>query len=497
MSLNFLRRPTTPARVVGRLGLLAALLVLGLGGYLAWQIGRAATAISSDPLRDLGSGLLPDPVGAPGRPPGLAGIAPSGERLNILLLGYGGAGHDGAFLTDSLMVASIDTTSRAVTLLSIPRDLWVTIPASAYSAPHQGKINEAFAIAADHGDRDGGLRLAVATLEPILGLHIARSVAVDFRAFRSVVNSVGGIDLTVDRSFSAQYPANDDPDVDASWIEVSFQAGPQHMDGETALRFARARYSDGVEGSDFARSARQQKVLLAARAKVAASGDPTQLFGLLDALRDDVRTDLSLVEMGTLADLLKGYDDTATVRAALTTDNVLQSANVRAGDLVLYALHPRVVGWSEVQAYVHRLVQQSASFREDPAITVRATASRATAGSAAASRLQELGFRATVETTASAEPSSTTVGGDAVASVAFLAWYFGGATQDGAGPVIVNLGADWTPPRELLLPEIAPPQTAAPPAPPRSPLTPVPTPTAHPSLTPATAPTPSPSPSGR
>jgi hypothetical protein len=311
------------------------------------------------------------------------------------------------------------------------------------------------------------------------------------------VDSVGGIDVTVDRSFTALYPANDDPNVDASWIVVSFDAGPQHMNGETALRYARARYSDGPEGTDFARSVRQQKVLLAARAKVAASGDPTQLLGLLDALRDDVRTDLSLIEMRALADFLKDYDEAATVRAALTTDNVLQSANVHAGDLILYTLQPRVVGWSEVQAYVHRLIQQSASLREDPAITVRTTASRASAGSAAVSRLRDLGFRATLEATETDDTRTTTIRGSAAASADFLAWYFGGASQASDGPVVVILGTDWTPPRELLLPEIGPTQTAAPSAAPRSSPTalPTPTPSASPRST-ATA-TPTPSASGR
>jgi LCP family protein required for cell wall assembly len=341
------------AAVVG-VALVAAVL------YLAVDLGRAVTAVSSDPLGIMQNAPAPSADGG-GHGTAILGtdvaaMLARGERVNLLLLGYGGAGHDGAYLTDGLMVASLEPATHVVTLLSIPRDLWVTIPRSAWQPAHLGKINEPFAIAADHGDRDSGIRLAVNTLEPVLGIHIDRAVAVDFRAFRTVVDAIGGVDVSVDRSFVAAYPKNDDPDVDDSWITISFKAGPQHMDGETALRFARARYADPPEGTDFARSARQQKIILAARKKVEQSGSVPTLFGLLDALRDNVRTDLSLADMRALADFARNYDDSATVRAALTDQNALKYVSVptSAGDL--YTLQPRTTDWSAVQLYVGQLL---------------------------------------------------------------------------------------------------------------------------------------------
>lgn len=335
---------------------LVALLAAG-AGYVGIDVIRTALTVSSDPL-GLGRGQS---VGGPGQASAQSGVADAlaqGQRVNVLLLGYGGAGHDGANLTDSIMVVSLDPATHVATLLSVPRDLWVTIPDSQWDPAHDGKVNEAFAEGADHGDRDAGLRLAVQTLEPILGIHIDRSVALDFTAFRTVVNAIGGVDVTVDRSFTSRYPANDDAAIDPSWITLSFDAGPQHMDGEQALRFARARYATPPEDTDFARSARQQKIVLAARDKIEASNSVPMLLGLMDALRDNVRTDLSVPDMRALADFAKGYDDASTIHGALTDSNVLEDVTLRSGE---FTLQPRTSGWDDVRAYVAQLFSTAAA----------------------------------------------------------------------------------------------------------------------------------------
>lgn len=318
----------------------AALLiaVTAAAGYLGFEILRTTVAVTSNPLD---RGIVGEKLDR-------------GERVNLLLLGYGGGAHDGANLTDSIMLVSLDPATNAVALVSVPRDLWVTV---ATDRPYQGKVNEAFAAGADQGDRDAGIRIATATLEPVLGVEIDKTIALDFTAFRAVVDAVGGIDVTVDRAFSARYPKNDDPSVDPSWITVSFAAGAQRMDGETALRYSRARYAEGVEGSDFARAARQQKVVLATRRRVEETRSVATLLGLLGALRDNVRTDLSVADMRSLAAFSKGYDDARTVRAALTTENVLVPVTLANG---AYTLQPRTRDWSGVHAYV---AEQLASAR--------------------------------------------------------------------------------------------------------------------------------------
>lgn len=442
----------------------------------AFHVARTVTTVSSAPLRDLEVRVLPAQKSATG----IAGQLARGERFNVLLLGYAGGRHAGAFLTDSLMVVSIDPARRHVTMLSIPRDLRVTLPASRYTLAYEAKVNEAFSIGAAEGDRDEGMRVARGALEAVLGIRIDRTVAVDFSAFRSVVDAIGGIDVTVDRAFAAAYPRNDDPSVDDSWILVSFREGRQHFDGETALRFVRARYSDGPEGSDFARAARQQKVMLAVKEKVLALNAVPRLFGLLDALRANVRTDLSIADLSALAEFGAALGDERVVHAALSPLNVLQES---VGGQLGYALLPKVADWREVHAYVRRVLEHPASLDEEPVVVVRAAARRASTGAAAVRRLTDLGFVARLEL-AGDDPERTVVAdGTARApeSARFLARYFGEVEPteaNGAGALVVHLGRDWVAPRELVLEEVSGTSTQSgpngAPAPPSA--TPAPTP---------------------
>ena len=420
----------------------------------AVQVARTIITVSSDPLRDADLRVLPATPNT-----GVAGMLAHGERVNVLLLGYGGAGHDGAFLTDSLIVASLEPRSGVVTLISVPRDLWVTVPKTKYAPSYAAKVNEAFALPAAEGDRDEGIRVADATLEAVLGIEIHRTVAIDFRAFRTVVDAIGGVDLVVDRAFSAMYPRNDDAEVDPSWIDISFTAGRQHMDGETALRFARARYSDGPEGSDFARSVRQQKVILAAKDRVVAANAAPQLLGLLDALRDNVRTDLSLSDMRALAEFARGYDDSRTVRAALTPDDVLQIGYSEASG---YTLWPKAEGWVGPRQLVRRVLDFPKSLDEDAQIVVAASRQRAWAAEQAARRLADLGFHARLDLRNGDDQWRTTISdgtaGRAVASAAFLSGFFGDAllSPSALGAIVIHLGSDWSPPAELAAPRESP-----------------------------------------
>jgi LCP family protein required for cell wall assembly len=441
------------SRIINFLGVVvaaAAALVAILVVSGATQVTRTILTVSSDPLRD-----VEIPLRAQTPSTGVAGMLARGERTNILLLGYGGAGHDGTFLTDSLVLASLQPRSGVVTLVSVPRDLWVTLPPSKYAGSYAAKVNEAFAIAAAEGDRDEGIRVADATIEAVLGVDIHRTIVVDFRAFRTVVDGIGGIDVVVDRDFTALYPRNDNPTVDPGWIEIAFTAGAQHMDGETALRYARARYSDGAEGSDFARSLRQQNVILAAKNKIVSTNAISHLFGLLEALRENVRTDLSLSDMQALAEFARGYDDARTVKVALTSDNVLQSGSSATTG---YALFPRVSGWGEVHAYLRRALEYPKSLTEEAEVVLAVSARRAELGAAAHRRLTDLGFRVRlqyVDEDADRTTISDGTAGLGNASALFLSAYLNDAplnNPSATGSILVRLGRDWTAPLELVAP---------------------------------------------
>lgn len=343
---------------------------LAIAVTLAIAVGvpavQAAVSVSSDPLREIRL-QLPGVTGEERRAgPSVKPTPPGDLSLTLLLLGYGGPGVSGGNLTDSIMIARLerrDGQTRA-SVVSVPRDLWVEIPADRYAGARWAKVNEAFAPAASRGDRDEGMRTAARTIASALGVRIERTVAVDYRAFRGAVDAVGGVTIQVERAFDAMYPAHDDKSVSTEWIWASFPAGAQQMDGERALRYARARYVDGPEGSDFARAARQQQVLMALRQKLVLDPSLAQRgLRLLDALRDNVRTDLSLAEMITLSEVARQHDDARTTRGGLSTANVLVSST---DDERGYILAPRT-SWADVRAYVADILDGRAGPAETPA----------------------------------------------------------------------------------------------------------------------------------
>lgn len=178
------------------------------------------------------------------------------ERLNVLLLGIDRRGTSGETQnTDTIILVSLDPAGRTAAMLSIPRDTLVEIPGVG-----QDKVNSAFA----HGGPDRGPELARRTVERFLAVPIHSYAIVDFNAFRQTIDSVGGV--LVD----ARRPLRDEdyPTPDYGVERVRFLAGPQLMDGEEALKYARSRH----DSNDFSRARRQQAVLLALRARLAQAG---------------------------------------------------------------------------------------------------------------------------------------------------------------------------------------------------------------------------------
>ncbi len=137
----------------------------------------------------------------------------------------------------------------------------------------------------------------------------------------------------MERAFSADYPANDDPAIDASWTRVSFAAGRQRMDGETALRYARARYADvPAEASDFARSQRQQQLVRAIGARLKSPTAWWRVFGVLNALQPALRTNLAPLDMLVL--FLRA-DPGDSARIVLDDGNVLEHSVSADGQAIL------------------------------------------------------------------------------------------------------------------------------------------------------------------
>ncbi len=215
------------------------------------------------------------------------------NRVNVLIMGYGGAGHDGAYLTDSMLVMSIIPDTGSTTEISVPRDLWVQIPPN---SGNYSKINAAYQDGLNNGyngeaaGRVAGGDEAAAKVSAVIGMTVPYWVTVDFNGFRQLVDALGGIDVNVPIAFTAQYPANDDPSINPNWITIHFNTGWQHMNGERAIEYARARYvTDPVsQASDFARSARQQLLIRAILSRARQISAWPGLNGAADAMEKTI-----------------------------------------------------------------------------------------------------------------------------------------------------------------------------------------------------------------
>ncbi len=225
------------------------------------------------------------------------------ERINLVLYGYGGAQHDGGYLSDSIMVVSILPQANhppQVAEISIPRDWYVNIPLRKGVSTEQ-RINFAYA-AGMLGEGpvpasavDAGAAVADPLLEHLLGIGITYFVGVDFTAFKQAVDAVGGVNIDVPAGFTDnQYPAGECDLGNCRYETVHFNAGMQHMNGARALIYARSRHGNNGQGSDFARSRRQQQIIVALKAEIESIGGIGKLPDVINALGDNVLTNLTI-----------------------------------------------------------------------------------------------------------------------------------------------------------------------------------------------------------
>ncbi len=234
------------------------------------------------------------------------------DRVNILLLGMGGLGHDGPYLTDTIIIASIKPSTNQIALISIPRDLGVEIPGYGYQ-----KINHANAYG--ENDKPGwGGAIATEVIEKTFDINIQYYARIDFKAFKEIIDEVGGVTVNIERSFSdTEFPAAND-----EYKSVSFKKGIQEMNGTNALNFARSRHGNNGEGSDFARSVRQQKILLALKEKLLSAGtllNPIKINAVIKSLDKHLTTNMEFSDIIALAKLAKELDTNNITR--LTVDS--------------------------------------------------------------------------------------------------------------------------------------------------------------------------------
>jgi len=262
------------------------------------------------------------------------------DRINILLLGVGGEGHDGGNLTDTIILASFDTEEKKFAMLSIPRDLAYPIGNSQFR-----KINTVHALYEVNNPGEGATKTAEA-LSKLLAVRIDHVVRIDFNGFAKFIDALGGIDIEIERSFTDNsYPAPNH-----KYQTITFKKGPAHLDGDNALKYVRSRHGTNGEGSDFARSRRQQIVIHAIRDKLLSMGtlaNPKKLSELYGVVSDNLQSDLSAWDMISLAPEATKLDKQKITMRVLTDapDGELVPANVNGA----YMLFPRKPDWSEIR----------------------------------------------------------------------------------------------------------------------------------------------------
>lgn len=261
-------------------------------------------------------------------------------RVNVLLLGIAGGTHEGATLTDTILVASYNLKTNQVDLISIPRDLWLPSLSSKANAVYQIGLSQ-----------NNGLGMTKIVMGNVLGLPIHYALRVDFRGFVQAIDAIDGIDVLVERAFDDYtYPITgkendlcgfEEKEIDFSdeqaqklnilpgkrkvfiapdgkiatdsaeedkgikyfscrYEHISFEKGEMKMSGAIALRYVRSRHGTNGEGSDFSRSRRQQKMIEAVRSKILSFEtltDPQKISELIKTLGKSIDTDVSVKDI--------------------------------------------------------------------------------------------------------------------------------------------------------------------------------------------------------
>lgn len=273
-------------------------------------------------------------------------------RVNILLLGIGDPGHDGEKLSDTNIVASLNTRTNQVALISLPRDLRVKIPGHGYN-----KINTANEI--------GDVPLARQVVEQTTGLKINYYVRADFTGLKQIVDAVGGID--VDNKtllYDPEYPCDNNESRSCGY---RLPPGHYHLDGTAALKYARCR--KGTCGSDFGRDQRQQEVLQKVEAKALTVPNlinPSKFNALLNSVSNNVKTDLSLANMKRLYDLSKKFNQNPQINVVFDTSpgGFLQQ-DPHSSDLL-----PVGGDFSQIQQFCQNVFKYGPVYSERPQIAI-------------------------------------------------------------------------------------------------------------------------------
>ena len=378
----------------------------------------------------------------------------SDDRINVLLLGMGGPTHPGGMLSDSIIVLSIQPKEKKAAMISIPRDLLVPIPGYG-----DDKINSAFAdgyngYKCPKGVKDcrqqqlaAGATLSSTTVANSLGIPIHYYAYVDFNGFQKIIDQLGGVDIYVKESiYDATFP-----DENMKGYEpFSIKAGQHHLDGKTALKYARSRHTT----SDFDRAKRQQEVIMAAKDKAMKAGflaNPKKVTDVISTIGDSVGVSFSPAELKAFIELMQQVSTSDAITKVFTTGPDGELTDFNNGT---YYQKPKTGNFKVIQSIAQNIFSQTKT-KEQEAAKVEVLNGSSTAGLASklATTLRGAGLNITAVQNASSSYVKTVIydysGGSKKATLDYLkkglkAEIITKSSKDGTADISIIIGSDYT-----------------------------------------------------
>jgi LCP family protein required for cell wall assembly len=289
----------------------------------------------------------------------------SGERVNILLLGSdndqkfaAGNGLPGnGVLTQTVIVVSLDPATHTVDLLSIPRDSWINLPGTNSCM----KLDEA---AGEGKTPDEAIQLERTVIERDYGIPIWRYAWVGLEGFVKVIDTLGGVDVDVLHPIvDDEYPKDvGNPNGIFDLTRLYIPAGPQHLDGATALEYVRSRHADAT--GDFGRSQRQQSVLIALEKKVKNTDLIARIPDLATALQGNVLTDMTVKEITEVANFAHGVTHDQIKQYVFSPPDYSNGSGLlyRANGSSTYAVAPN---WDAINQTVQSVIHPDPSINQN------------------------------------------------------------------------------------------------------------------------------------
>lgn len=349
-------------------------------------------------------------------------------QYNFLLLGYGGGNHDGAYLTDTIMILHLDTITKRALLISLPRDMWVKIPTKTGEDFH-AKINSVYEmemmtsdfpnVDKTHFGTATDANFAKYIISQITGLPIDYYAGIDFDGFKTAIDTLGGVDINVTTTFDDyEYPIDgkekdlcgrdgdfaqiapyldgkgdpnqkavlfkDHPDLEKFFNDITdnpnqafpcryqhvhFDKGLNHMDGATALKYVRSRHSS-QDGSDFGRAQRQQLLLEGIKNKVLSVGFIPKIIPLLDQMQKYIKTDVSLTDLNKFIGLISTASSYSLRTVVPTDKDQLKDDFSADGQFVLVPI-AGIDHWQGFQSWIKNEIEAITPTPEVTPITGR------------------------------------------------------------------------------------------------------------------------------